>query len=499
MINKIIRNRPIPNRAALSPLLIVLLGGINLILIQWVLVRELTTLLLGTELVILLISISYFMGLSIGYLMADKINRSWLVPLGAITLLLHLGLPVWFRLMVAVLAAYDAYPIAFVIMPLLAVFIVPTFYSIFLPIFADNGEGRLSTLYAAELLGSVCGIAILVALGGLGLQLIFGVYALMLMVILLLLRIRREQTIAAIILGLTWLALFPTLNYWSNAILFQRLQGLPEGTYTLFSGYSPYQKVDLLETPNGSRYLYLDGLEHFGDDDGSWLNVILGRVPVRLIDPARTLVIGAGSMEMERMIAESASHVTTVEIDPVVVDVSLRYLKFYNWMDTLDNRSIVIDDAKHFVANTDEQYDLISTDTPAAFTIQTATLYSEPFFRTCKARLYNGGMMAVNLTSDFAPDDITSTRIAASLLAVFNEVWVVTSESAGWSFAYAGDDLNFNRNRIADALRASGEQNFIIFEPDTVIEIVGNAAPITLDSMDLVLMNSLDWLEDRLR
>src|SRR5215813_15300229 len=46
-------------RAGKTALPIVFCGGANLILIQWVLVREMTTLLLGTELVVLLVSLSY--------------------------------------------------------------------------------------------------------------------------------------------------------------------------------------------------------------------------------------------------------------------------------------------------------------------------------------------------------------------------------------------------------------------------------------------------------
>src|SRR4051812_28722162 len=43
--------QPNARRLALSPLLVVFCAGINLILVQWILVRELTALLLGTELV----------------------------------------------------------------------------------------------------------------------------------------------------------------------------------------------------------------------------------------------------------------------------------------------------------------------------------------------------------------------------------------------------------------------------------------------------------------
>ena len=92
-----------PRGLALSdvaPLAIVFFGGANLAFIQWVMVREITTLLLGTELVILLISVTYFAGISLGYLLSKWVTRRWLMPLGIVTFVLHLTLPITFRLLV---------------------------------------------------------------------------------------------------------------------------------------------------------------------------------------------------------------------------------------------------------------------------------------------------------------------------------------------------------------------------------------------------------------
>ncbi len=69
-LNKI---RPKVAQVKKAPLLIVFFGGLNLILVQWVLAREMTALLLGTELVVLLVSVSYFAGLSLGYGLAGGV------------------------------------------------------------------------------------------------------------------------------------------------------------------------------------------------------------------------------------------------------------------------------------------------------------------------------------------------------------------------------------------------------------------------------------------
>lgn len=479
------------------PLLIVFFGGANLMLVQWVLAREMTALLLGSELVILLVSVAYFVGLSLGYALAGRVRRSWLLPIGAVTLVLHLALPVWFRLLVVGMDVIGAYALAYLVLPLLAALLVPAFYSVFLPLFVDAREGRLSTLYATELAGSALGVVALVLLGGIGQPAILLLYGVGLLAILLALRLRPAFAALLAVIAAAWLVVFPAANEWSNALWYQQLQGLQDGTQTLYTAYSPYQKVDVLEDPDGNRYLYLDGLSHFGGYSGQRLNVMMGLIPGMLLRPPNALVVGAGSMQMEAMIADFAGKVDTVEIDPLVVEASERYFTAVNRMDSLTNRRIIIDDAKHFLANTSDRYDLVSLDVPAAYSIQTATLYSAPFFGSIKTRMTPGGVVVTNLTSDFAPDDEVSRRIVASLLLHFDDVLVVSPESVGWSFAYASDDLPFDRSAVENALRQNGETSFVLYETPAVRAIAGDAVPITLDTLDIVLHVSADWIRSR--
>ncbi|MFC1961111.1 hypothetical protein ACFLYO_10415 [Chloroflexota bacterium] len=486
-------------QSSIAPYLIVFFAGVNLILIQWVLVRELTTMLRGTELVILLVTVSYFAGLSIGYRSAGWVNRKWLAPLGTAVLFLHLTLPIWLRLLVVWLDRIGAFGIAFLILPLLVPFIVSAFYSIFLPLFVDDDEGQLTALYAVEVLGSAAGILCLVLFSAWGITTIFVLYAAVLLGVLAVLGLPRLWWMRIALVTIGWLWFFPALNLWSNTLWFQQIQEFPANSRTLFTAYSPYQKVDVLQDPDGNRYLLLDSMEHFGSPIGVWLNIIMGRVPASLLEPENVVVFGAGSMELEWMIADYADHVTTVEIDPIVVDASLRLFTDYNRMDKLANRTVIVDDAKHFIANTEVQYDLIVSALPAAFTIQTGALYSTSFFEQVQAHLNPGGVFVVNLTSTFAPDDLTARRIAASMLATFDEVMVVTSSTVGLSFAYASDDLPFSATDVRAKLEVNAETNYAIFETDTVRAIVGDAQPITFDSLDVILRESAALIASRIQ
>lgn len=482
----------------IAPLLIVFFGGMNLILIQWVLVKELTTLLLGTELVVLLTSASYFAGISVGYLLSGRVSRRWLPLMGVITLAVHLTLPITFRLGVTWLGVNGAYWAAFLILPLTIPFLVSSFYSIFLPLFADNGQGQVAGLYLTEVLGTIAGIAVLVLLGDFGAQTVYTVYSVGLLLLLLGLGVNRLLVLMLAAASLLWLAVFPALNLWSNTVWYTQFMGFPEGTTVLYSGYSPYQKVDVLQTPEGERALYLDGLSHFNGAYGSPLNVLVGEIPTALIQPQHALVIGAGVMKTEQLIAQGGGHVTTVELDPVVADVGARLFYQYNQMDSLTNRTVIVDDAKHFLANSPDSYDLIVADTPAAFSIQPATLYSVPFYQSIHDHLAEGGLFVGNMTSFFVPGDTVSLRVAASALQVFDEVIVVTPASVGWSFMFAADELPFTRAELEEALRSRGEVQFSIFDTAAVRMLVSDTPPITLDSMDFVLQTSVEWISERL-
>src|SRR5882672_5990866 len=84
---------------------ILALGGCNLILIQWIMVRELTALLMGTELVALFVTGSAFAGYSVGYLLSNRLSDRSIRLFAAVTLPLHLALPVLYRIIIGSLAS----------------------------------------------------------------------------------------------------------------------------------------------------------------------------------------------------------------------------------------------------------------------------------------------------------------------------------------------------------------------------------------------------------
>ncbi len=469
--------------------LTIFLGGTNLILIQWVMVRELTMLLLGTELVILLVTIMYFLGLSVGYAWSGKFQARWLPALAAGTLVLHLALPLIFRLLSAWLYEHNVFWLAFVVLPLVMPFTVSAFYSILLPLFIDNGKGRLIDLYAVELLGAAGGILILLGIGSLGLTVLYIPYTICLLFLLASLSVRLRWIGLLAVGSAIWLLALPQLDSWSNAYWFGKVFEL-DGPKTVFSAYSPYQKVDIVDDAKGQRYLFLNGLIDYGTENWKRLNLALGEVPARLVQPKSMVTVGSGSMALEGLVAGYAGHLTTVELDPVVLNASRVYFADVNHVNTLTNWSPVIDDAKHFFANTAEKYDLVTMNVPAPLTAQSATLYSSAFYASVKARLNPRGVLAVSLTRPLRPENMVARRIAAGMLTNFKHAIAITPDTVGITFVFAGDDLPFTITDVENILRETGEESFAVMDETALKLLVGSAEPVTLDSLDIVLQES---------
>jgi hypothetical protein len=268
--------------------LTVFLGGINLIIIQWIMVRELTMLLLGTELVILLVSTAYFAGLSVGYLISGRIRPGWLPFLAAATLVLHLTLPILFRVISGWLYGQNVFWLAFLVLPTLMPFTVSAFYSILLPLYIDNGQGKLIDLYTLELLGAAVGILALVLLGGSGLPALYIPYSIFLIILLAMLGLDLRLVTILGLVAAGWLFMLPDLDLRSNSYWFSKVFADVfdnKEPVTVLSSYSPYQKVDVLDDVNGQRYLFLNGLIEYGTNNWHRLNVVLGEIPARLLKP----------------------------------------------------------------------------------------------------------------------------------------------------------------------------------------------------------------------
>lgn len=469
---------------------ILLLGGCNLVLIQWIMVRELTALLMGTELVALFVTMSAFIGYSIGYLLSNRLSMRGIRLLALVTLPLHLTLPILYRIVITLLNNTGSYQSGFIVLLALTPFTVSAFYSLFLPR-CINTTGSFITLYTIELTGTAVGFMTLLLIGARAMPTFYLPYTLILLMILVLIDIPRPVIAILGIAAVLWVVALPDLDAKSTAYVYRNIYEI-EGAQPLASVYSAYQKVDVLRDSQDQLYLYLNGLMDYGSVDLQRFNVMLSGIPAQLLHPAQMAVVGSGSMASVALASPYARQITTVELDPVVADLSQKYFGAINHLDQVHNWTLIIDDAKHFFRNRDVHYDLIAMDVPAPFTLQEAALHSVEYYALLKRHLTANGVVSVSLSSTFTPKRTLALRVVAGLLANFKQVMVITSGSADLSFAYASDQLPFDQVAVEKMLHANDESQFVIYQPSAVQAIVNAVNPISLDDMRLVWELSLN-------
>jgi spermidine synthase len=124
---------------------------------------------------------------------------------------------------------------------------------------------------------------------------------------------------------------------------------------------------------------------------------LLGHLPA-LIDPgAKSVLIvglGTGTTAGCFVVHPEIESITICEIEPAVAKASGRYFAEENNRVLEDRRTTVhYDDARHFLATTDEKFDIITSDPINSWIHGTATLYSMEYFDLCKQHLNPGGVV----------------------------------------------------------------------------------------------------------
>ena len=87
--------------------LVPFLVGISLSISQFIMIRDFVSILYGEEVVIVLVTSSFFLGLSIGYFLSLKLDERAFKILFAVSALFHLTFPFSYRYAAVLISAHD--------------------------------------------------------------------------------------------------------------------------------------------------------------------------------------------------------------------------------------------------------------------------------------------------------------------------------------------------------------------------------------------------------
>lgn len=150
----------------------------------------------------------------------------------------------------------------------------------------------------------------------------------------------------------------------------------------LVDSQSPFQKIDVFETPEFGKVLVLDGVVQCTELDEYIYHEMLVHVPMfSHPEPRRVLIIGGGDGGCLREVLkhDSVELVSLVDIDQMVIDIGRKHFNAGPSFD--DSRvEIVIDDAADFIQSTRcRRYDVIIVDGTDHPTENGKSLYSRTF------------------------------------------------------------------------------------------------------------------------
>lgn len=211
---------------------------------------------------------------------------------------------------------------------------------------------------------------------------------------------------------------------------------------------SPYQTVEVFDTPQFGKLFRLDGWYMTSEKDEFFYHEpIVHCAALAHPNPRSALVIGGGDggSSEELLKHRTIERVVIAELDPEVIRVARRHLGSVHRGAFDDPRLTVhIGDGFEFTARLGEKFDLIvfdltDPDTPAAH------LYTPEFFALARAALNPGGAISLHIGSPiFQPERVR--RLLADLRKVFAIVrplgLYVPLYGAYWGLAVASDSLD---------------------------------------------------------
>ena len=454
-----------------------LLCGFSLILLQLVLNWHLGPVLHSSELPWLLVSCTALLGQALGY---GWRSRKW----PAIFLVLTLFAPVlasqirncqggaWTTLLLsASLALTTSFPLSH---------LVACYWH-------WQANASIRTFYRRELLGVLSALVLTLALGPIRSTLIFP-WGVVLAAWSLHSRLSR-----AFLLVLATLA--------SLSLSGARQQGARSafpGATLVAQEVSPYQYVEVVDTAAG-RFLFLNGLCHYGPPAYKQLNTYLAQIPARrLPDSARRagcLVLGAGTFVAPALVAEQGLETTVIELDPAVVKLGIEY--FQQSRPAGDHFQITTGDARVLLRR-HPPVGLVVINLPSPYSLNVASLFTQEFFREVRGKLVPGGVCSVFLGAPLDPAGANSVQgpTLAALQTAFPHSLAISSRSCDNTVVYSSSDPLGSLQELRRDLRAHGQNRFTLYSREQLEGLTRGIAPASLNDLSLcAALNRTLWMQ----
>jgi len=219
----------------------------------------------------------------------------------------------------------------------------------------------------------------------------------------------------------------------------------------LYSGKSPFQRIDIFEVETYGKVLTLDGMVMVTERDEFIYHEMITHPAMRIHPaPEKVLIIGGGDGGTAREVLKykEVKKVVMVEIDKEVVELSKKY--FPTIFPSLDDPrlEIIYEDGVKFVKWNKEKFDVILLDTsdpvgPAE------VLYKREFYENCKKSLNENGILVTQAESPWSQLE-TIKKLLKEIKGVFSKsllylAHIPTYPGGLWSFLMLGENFEIGK------------------------------------------------------
>ena len=212
---------------------------------------------------------------------------------------------------------------------------------------------------------------------------------------------------------------------------------------TLYSGKSPFQRVDVVETRDHGVMLLNDGLVMLSERDEFIYHEMIAHVPLFVHpNPRRVLVIGGGDGGTVREVLRHSKIERTVmvEIDEMVVNACREYLPEVSCALDDPRLELRIEDGIKYVAETEERFDVVLVDSTDPIG-PAAPLFDREFYHGVSRVLTDEGILISQAESPFYNQDIQRPMLL-NQRPFFEKLHIylfsnLTYPGGLWSFGFA--------------------------------------------------------------
>lgn len=233
----------------------------------------------------------------------------------------------------------------------------------------------------------------------------------------------------------------------------------------IYSGDTPFQQVDIVDTFVYGRCLILDGKIQSAQFDEHIYHEALIHPAVALHSrPRRVLVMGGGEGAVLRELCKYPfiEEITMVDIDQQVVELCRQHLPSWHQGCFNDPRvNVLCQDARRYISDTDRQFDIIYSDlTEPDSDGPSYRLFTRQFYELVKRRLAPGGLLAVQAGGIALDYMDVHAAVRNTLSLCFNNIQsyrtYIPSFDTDWGFIIAScqdKQPDLSSNQIDDFLQ----------------------------------------------